>query len=104
MLRCIAFFQAVQRYRRLTIVRKDCGPKPTISFGGNTLRGETKERWRELCEQAVAEQDPDRFITTIEELLEVLEEREEIAAQARRRVTQRKSLHNWSGLLSAGPS
>jgi hypothetical protein len=46
-----------------------------------TLRGETKERWRELCERAVVEQDPDRFLTTIQELLQVLEEREQIAVQ-----------------------
>jgi hypothetical protein len=44
------------------------------------LRGETKERWRELCERAAVEQDPDRFLTTIEELLQVLEEREETTA------------------------
>jgi hypothetical protein len=51
-----------------------------------TLRDETKERWRELCERAIVEQDPDRFLTTIEELLQVLEEREEITAQRRVRV------------------
>jgi hypothetical protein len=43
-------------------------------FGGETLRGETKERWRELCERDIVEQDPDRFIATIQELLQVLEE------------------------------
>ena len=41
------------------------------------LRGEIKERWRELCERAVVEQDPDRFLATIQELLEVLEDCEE---------------------------
>ena len=41
------------------------------------LRGETKERWRELCERAVVEQDPDRFVATIQELIQVLEDREE---------------------------
>ena len=46
-------------------------------FGGETLRGETKERWKELCERAVVEQDPDRFVATIQELLQVLEDREE---------------------------
>jgi hypothetical protein len=48
------------------------------------LPGETKERWRELCERVVVEQDPDRFLTTIQELLQVLEEREEMAAQRAR--------------------
>jgi hypothetical protein len=41
------------------------------------LRGETKERWRELCERAVGEQDPERFVATIQELLEALEHKEE---------------------------
>jgi len=45
------------------------------------LRGEAKERWRELCERAVVEQDPDRFLTTIQQLLQVLEEREQTAVR-----------------------
>jgi hypothetical protein len=48
------------------------------------VRDQTKERWRELCERAIVEQDPQRFVATIQELLEVLEgDREE----RRRRVT-----------------
>jgi hypothetical protein len=43
------------------------------------LRDETKERWRELCERVISEQDPDRFEATIRELLKVLEGREEMA-------------------------
>ena len=43
-------------------------------FGGDTLRGETKERWRELCERAIVERDPDRFVDIIQELLQVLEQ------------------------------
>lgn len=41
------------------------------------MRGETKERWRELCERAIAEQDPDRFLATIQKLLEALEDHED---------------------------
>ena len=41
------------------------------------LRGETKERWRELCERAAVEEDPDRFLATIQELIQVLEDKEE---------------------------
>ena len=44
------------------------------------LRGKSKERWRELCERVVSEQDPERFEATLQELLEVLEERETKAA------------------------
>jgi len=40
------------------------------------LEDESKKRWRELCEQAVAEKDPDKFLATIHELLQVLEENE----------------------------
>lgn len=41
------------------------------------MRGETKERWKELCERAAVEQDPDRFGATIQELRQALEDREE---------------------------
>jgi hypothetical protein len=44
--------------------------------GGDTVHGETKERWRELCERVVAEKDPVRFEVAIQELLEVLEEQD----------------------------
>ena len=40
------------------------------------MREETKERWRELCERASVEQDPEKFAATIQELLEALEDRE----------------------------
>lgn len=46
-------------------------------FGGDPLRGKTKERWRELCERAVVEQNQDRFIATIQELIQELEDNEE---------------------------
>lgn len=45
-----------------------------------TLRGDPTERWRELCERAVVEQDPDKFVATVQKLLQVLEEREEATA------------------------
>ena len=41
------------------------------------MRGKTKERWKEICERAVVEQDPDRFVATIQELLQELEDEEE---------------------------
>lgn len=59
-------------------------PSQLPSLEVTPLRGETKERWRELCERAVFEQDPDTFEATIQELLQVLEEREEMAAQPAR--------------------
>lgn len=41
------------------------------------LQTETKEPWKDLCERAVAEQNPERFLATIRELLQVLERDEE---------------------------
>ena len=38
------------------------------------MQRETKERWKELCERIVREQDPERFEATILELLQVLEQ------------------------------
>ena len=40
----------------------------------NILGTQTKERWRELCEQIAVERDPDRFLAAIEELNQVLEQ------------------------------
>jgi hypothetical protein len=69
--------QAAGRYRWLILVgEKWCSEAPTY-FGGDPLRGETKERWRELCEEAVVEQDPGNFLVAIQELLQVLEDREQ---------------------------
>ena len=80
----VLFLLSGPRCRLPTTVITNCEPKRTFEFGGDTLRGETKERWRELCERVVSEQDPDRFLTTIQELLQVLEEREQMAAQRER--------------------
>ena len=60
-----------------TTVREQCLKTADAKFGGDTLRGETKERWKELCERAAVEQDPERFVATIQELLQALEDREE---------------------------
>lgn len=48
------------------------------------MRDETKEHWRELCERAIVEQDPEKFVATIQQLLEVLEDDRE---ERRRGVT-----------------
>ncbi|HEV2402206.1 MAG TPA: hypothetical protein VGS27_35080 [Candidatus Sulfotelmatobacter sp.] len=55
------------------------------------MRNEAKERWKELCEQAVVEQDHDKFLAIITELNEVLEEKEQRlkAAQNRSREAPR---------------
>ena len=58
-------------------VREKLRTELGVQFGGKTLRGETKERWRELCERVVVEQDPARLVATIQELLQELEGEEE---------------------------
>lgn len=76
------FYQAGVR-NRLSIpvldgqFRENGGAKILPTLEVTPLRGETKERWRELCERAVVEQDPDKFLATIQELLRLLEHREE---------------------------
>jgi hypothetical protein len=37
--------------------------------------GNTKERWRELCERASVEQDPDKLLELVKEINQLLEEK-----------------------------
>jgi hypothetical protein len=41
------------------------------------VRGESEERWRALCEQAVVEQDPDKLLHLIREINQLLEAKEQ---------------------------
>jgi hypothetical protein len=41
------------------------------------MKGETGERWRALCQQAAAEQDPDKFMKLINEITRLLDEKEQ---------------------------
>jgi hypothetical protein len=41
------------------------------------MQGETKERWRQLAEQAASEQDPVKMLKLITEINELLAEKEE---------------------------
>ena len=43
---------------------------------GASLIGENKERWRELCEQAAKEQDPEKLHKLVAEINRLLEEKE----------------------------
>ena len=70
-----------------TVVYRAAGHRnrvPTLEV--THLRGKTttKEHWREICERAVVEQDPDRFIATIQELIQALEDDEERRSGATR--------------------
>jgi hypothetical protein len=41
------------------------------------MQGDTKERWRELCEQATVEQDTQKLMALIAEINRLLEEKEQ---------------------------
>jgi hypothetical protein len=40
------------------------------------MKGEKKERWMELCEQAADEQDPAKLMALIQEINDLLEAKE----------------------------
>ncbi len=42
------------------------------------MLGERKERWQELCEQAINEHDPHKFSALIDEINRLLEDRERL--------------------------
>ena len=39
------------------------------------MQGETKERWKQLCEQAASEQDSRKLLQLIQEINDLLEEK-----------------------------
>ena len=41
------------------------------------MQGENKERWRELCEQVIAEQDNKKLSELIKEIIRLLDEKQE---------------------------
>ena len=40
------------------------------------MKGEVRERWMRLCEQAVTEEDPERLMELVSEINCILEEKE----------------------------
>jgi hypothetical protein len=49
----------------------------------HSMQGEIKERWYTLCEQAAIEQDPERLMALIEEINQLLGEKEQRLQQRR---------------------
>lgn len=41
------------------------------------MKGQTKEHWMELCEQAATEQDPERLLQLINEINRMLDQKQE---------------------------
>jgi hypothetical protein len=47
------------------------------------MKGEKKERWMELCEQAADEQDGEKFSALIREIDRILQEKEDSIRNAK---------------------
>ena len=63
-----------------------------LRVGHNAMVGKHKERWMELCEQAAVEQDTAKLIELAEEIIRLLEEKEE----------PRKTRNSFSGMSVEG--
>lgn len=48
-----------------------------LSQGGDSIKGATKERWKQLCEHAADEQDPKRLMELVDEINRLLAEKDE---------------------------
>jgi hypothetical protein len=48
------------------------------------MQGERLERWQELCAKAATEQDPDRLLVLVQEIVNLLEQKEERLRALRR--------------------
>ena len=47
-----------------------------ILFSTFSMQGPTRERWYELCNQAVDEKDPEKLLALVKEINRLLEEKE----------------------------
>jgi hypothetical protein len=56
----------------------------SCSAGGPSVKDAAKERWMELCEQALNEQSPERFDQIVDEIIRLL-------AEKKQRVNEKKS-------------
>jgi hypothetical protein len=46
------------------------------------MQGTTKERWRDLCEQATSEKDPKRFFELVQEINRLLADKDQRLRQS----------------------
>ena len=61
------------------------------------MEQEQKERWMELCEMAVKEQDPDKLLALTQEINRLLEDKEGRLKRARQRPANPSSNQNQAG-------
>jgi hypothetical protein len=45
--------------------------------GIHSMQGEKKERWMSLCEKAAQEQDPEKLMSLVQEITQLLDEKQE---------------------------
>lgn len=62
------------------------------------MQGETRERWRKLCEQAAVEQDPDKLMDLIREINNLLEMKE-LRLQRQPQTSGREDSHQSARLV-----
>jgi hypothetical protein len=55
---------------------------------GTPMQGETAERWRQVCEKVVSEQNPERLMELVRELNQLLEEKETRLKKSPRSMSQ----------------
>jgi hypothetical protein len=53
------------------------------------MKGEKKERWMELCEQAANEQDSEKLIELANEIVRLLDEKKQRLSGLRQRETEK---------------
>jgi len=65
-------------FARLTLVGALPMVRSAVQETRSTMQVEIQERWRELCEKAIAEQDAEKFLAIITELNQVLAEKQQL--------------------------
>lgn len=66
----------MQATREPQIYERQAHPSTMLNLRYSPMRGDARERWQRLCEQAVVEQDPERLIELTSEITRLLEEKE----------------------------
>jgi len=51
-------------------------PSHSATMEAHAVQGKTKEVWKQLCEQAAAEQDPDKLLELVKQIDRMLDEKE----------------------------
>ena len=51
-------------------------PSLSATTGAYAMQGKTKEVWKQLCEQAAAEQDPDKLLELVRQIDQMLDDKE----------------------------